>query len=212
LLCIIFTVAKEIIFQSTQQIIMEARILIIDNYDSFTWNLVDVIRNLDNVSFDVVKNDEIDSGTVNRYRKILISPGPGVPGEVKVLQKLIREFASQKSILGICLGHQAIAETFGASLYNLSRVYHGTIKKVTIIERADYLFSGLPAEIEAGLYHSWAVKKESLPPELKITAISNDGIVMGLSHAHFDVKGIQFHPESYMTGYGRRIIENWINN
>lgn len=185
-------------------------VLLVDNYDSFTLNLRQLIEEC-SFSCDIVKNDEIDFTSIDQYRRILISPGPGIPSESGKTCDLIRGFAGRKSVLGVCLGHQAIAEVFGARLARLSEPSHGVVKSVRIIEESDPLFEGLPDEIEGGLYHSWTVVPESVPACLRITAIASDGSVMALSHREHDVHGIQFHPESVMTKHGKTIIYNWLS-
>lgn len=163
-------------------------------------------------TFVVRRNDEIDLEELKDFNKILFSPGPGIPSEAGKMNEIIRRFYKTKSILGICLGHQAIAEVFGGRIYNLPKPLHG-IKEKILIERTDeYLFNGLPQEIEGGLYHSWAVDESTLPEEIRITARSKSGIIMGISHKKFDVKGLQFHPESVMTPFGEKIIENWLKH
>ncbi len=185
-------------------------ICIIDNYDSFTYNLVHIIERFTKHSYEVRKNDYIDIEGLEVFNKILFSPGPGIPAEAGKMCQIIRQYSKTKSILGICLGHQAIAEVFGGKIFNLPKPLHGIKENIFITDATEYLFKGLPEEIEGGLYHSWAVDDASLPLSLKVTAISKSGIVMGISHTEYDVKGLQFHPESVMTPYGGKIIENWI--
>lgn len=190
---------------------MQPRLLILDNYDSFTYNLVQIVESHCNWAFDVVKNDQISLREVEKYQKILFSPGPGLPSEAGMMEKIILTFGERKSILGICLGLQAIVETFGGRLFNLPEVYHGIKQQITILDRSEALFEGIPVEFEAGLYHSWAAEKEFIPQCLRITALSKNNIVMAVSHKHFDIKGVQFHPESYMTSYGPKMLINWLN-
>ena len=190
---------------------MRPRLLILDNYDSFTYNLVQIVESQRNWAFDVLKNDQFLLADVEKYQKILFSPGPGLPSESSMMEKIILAFGETKSILGICLGMQAIVETFGGRLFNLPEVYHGIKQQVTVLDRSEDIFEGIPTAFEAGLYHSWAVDKELIPQCLKITAISRDNIVMAVSHKHFDIKGVQFHPESYMTPYGAKMLINWLN-
>lgn len=190
---------------------MRPRLLILDNYDSFTYNLVQIVESHSNWTFDVVKNDQLTISDIERYQKILFSPGPGLPSEAGIMEAIILGFGKTKSILGICLGMQAIVEAFGGSLVNLPKVYHGIKQQITVVDRSEALFDGIPDGFEVGLYHSWAADKEFMPQCLKITAISNDDIVMALSHRHFDIKGVQFHPESYMTAYGIQMLANWLN-
>lgn len=190
---------------------MQPRLLILDNYDSFTYNLVQIIENHSNWVFDLVKNDRIQLKEIGYYDKILFSAGPGLPSEAGIMGKIIQTYAATKSIFGICLGLQAIVESFGGRLINLPVVYHGMKQRVTIVDKSDTIFNGVPTDFEAGLYHSWAADKNSIPACLKITALSADGIVMAVSHECYDIKGVQFHPESYMTEHGQTIISNWLN-
>jgi anthranilate synthase component 2 len=190
------------------------RILIFDNYDSFTYNLVHVVEKILHEKVDVFRNDKISLEKVNEYDKIILSPGPGLPVESGLLLPLIKEYASTKSILGVCLGQQAIAETFGGKLINLKEVYHGVAtnikvnKKRTLFEND--IFKSLPDEFEGGRYHSWIVAKENFPADLEITAEDEDGYIMALRHKTFDVQGVQFHPESVLTPLGEKIIQNWL--
>lgn len=189
---------------------MQHQLLIVDNYDSYTYNLVQIVNEHGSWQSVVMKHDVINLGLVGDFEKIIFSPGAGVPDDYQIMRQIIKKYSKQKSILGICLGHQAIAEAFGGSIYNLKKVYHGIKQSISIINKADYLFKDIPSEIEVGLYHSWAVS-EKLPNCLKATAISFDNIIMGLSHVEYDVKGLQFHPESYMSLYGKQILFNWLN-
>jgi anthranilate synthase component 2 len=190
---------------------MQPKILIIDNYDSFTYNLIQIVES-QGFRTRVIKNDEIIVKELSRYKNILISPGPGIPTEAGKLISVIKTFAPTKRILGICLGHQAIAEAFGGSLIRMPRVAHGLKKEIKLSQKDEYLFNGLPLKFEAGLYHSWMVSKNNFPQSLEITATDNDGTIMAISHKKFDVKGIQFHPESVMTHYGEKILKNWLKN
>ena len=185
------------------------KLLIFDNYDSFTYNIVHAVRQL-GIEPDVRRNDCITLDEVDAYDKIIISPGPGIPSEAGILPDLLRRYAPLKPILGVCLGEQAIGECFGAKLENLSRVYHG-IRSTISITTPDYLFEGLPDRIDVGRYHSWVVSREDFPECLEITAMSDDGNIMALRHREFDVRGVQFHPESILTPDGMTIISNWIN-
>jgi len=186
------------------------KILVIDNYDSFTYNLVHYINQVSGHEPDVFRNDEIALGDVEEYEKILISPGPGLPVEAGICLDLITQYAQSKCILGICLGHQAIGEAFGGTLVNLDRVYHGLATPVTIMEPGDPLFRNIPAVILAGRYHSWVVNNIGLPDCLAVTCRDENGLIMGISHRQFDVRGLQFHPESVLTEYGFEIMRNWI--
>ncbi len=186
------------------------KILVIDNYDSFTYNLVHYIEKLTNTSPAVYRNDEITLEKVDEYDKILLSPGPGVPVEAGICTDLVKQYAAHKSILGICLGHQAIAEAFGGSLINLDTVYHGISGRVNILMPDEQLFKDLPGELEVGHYHSWVVDPATLPSCLNVTCEDYDGLIMGISHKEYDVKGLQYHPESVLTPLGIKIIANWL--
>ena len=191
-------------------------ILIVDNYDSFTYNLVQIIQEYGGCDFDVIKNDKVTIGRSSLYDGFLFSPGPGIPAEVPLMTSLLREYYSRKSFLGICLGHQAIAETFGLRLIKLDTVHHGIETAIQIIDPSDYIFEGMSSGFKAALYHSWAVSTDTVVPgsesDLRVTALSQDGIIMAISHIRYDIKGIQFHPESYISESNRRIIHNWINH
>ena len=187
------------------------KILVFDNYDSFTYNLVHLIKNLGYKDVDVIRNDKIALSEISKYDKIILSPGPGIPSEAGLLLPLIKEYAATKSILGVCLGHQAIGESFGARLRNLENVYHGVTSNATLSD-TDYIFNGMKPEIEVGRYHSWIVDKQDLPDCLSITAIDRDNQIMALRHKTFDVHGVQFHPESVLTPEGTTIISNFLNN
>lgn len=184
------------------------KIVIIDNYDSFTYNLYHVVKEC-NVEADVLRNDTFELEDLVKYDKIILSPGPGIPQEAGLLLKTIECYHKEKPILGVCLGHQAIGEFFGAKLVNLDRVFHG-MQTPCHITSPDYIFDGLEKEIEVGRYHSWVVDKDNLPDCLEITALSDEGQIMGLKHKECDVHGIQFHPESVLTPQGKKIIENFI--
>lgn len=185
-------------------------IVIIDNYDSFTYNLSHQLKAL-GAQVDVVRNDAFQMSRLEPYDKIVLSPGPGIPEEAGLLNDVIRRYAGRKPILGVCLGHQAIAEVFGGRLENLRTVYHG-VQTPTHIINHDYLFEHLPETFEAGRYHSWVVSRSGLPDSLEVTAISDDGHIMALRHRTYDVRGIQFHPESILTPEGVRILQNWLNH
>ncbi len=186
------------------------RLLILDNYDSFTYNIVHAVRAL-GVEPEVARNDKISLDDIAVYDKIIISPGPGIPSEAGILPQLLDRYATERPILGVCLGHQAIGERFGAKLRNLSTVYHG-VRSEARLTCDDYLFAGVPCNFDVGRYHSWVVDKDSLPSCLEITALSPDGEIMAMRHKEYDVRGVQFHPESILTPYGTAIIENWINH
>ena len=187
------------------------KILVFDNYDSFTYNLVQMIKELTNAQVDVYRNDEIALEKIQAYDKILLSPGPGIPSESGLLLPLIKEYAPTKSIFGVCLGQQAIAEAFGGSLSNLSKVYHGIATDVDVIKES-ILFEGLPKRFKVGRYHSWVVNEKDLPKDLVITSKDEEGYIMSLEHTNLDVKGVQYHPESVLTPEGVKIIANWLKN
>lgn len=185
------------------------KVLVFDNYDSFTYNLVHYIEKISDAQIEVYRNDEISLKEVERFDKILISPGPGIPSDAGILLDVIKTYSATKSILGICLGQQAIAEAFGGSLNNLTEVFHGVATSMEIISE-DTLFRKIPNKLKVGRYHSWVVNKNDFPDELEITAIDEYGNIMALKHRTFDVKGLQFHPESILTDHGLQMIENWI--
>jgi len=187
------------------------KILVLDNYDSFTYNLVHIIRSLGHTP-DIYRNDKIAMEDVKKYDKILLSPGPGIPDEAGIMKQVVKEYGPTKSIIGICLGHQGIAEVYGAKLFNIPKVLHGVTSIATVIDEDEILFKGVSKEFQATHYHSWAVVKESFTPEIKVTAVNNEGLVMALSHVKYDVRGVQFHPESVMTPEGPKMIENWLKN
>ncbi len=182
--------------------------VIIDNYDSFTYNLAHLVKEL-GAEVDVLRNDKFELEELEKYDKIILSPGPGIPEEAGLLLEVIRTYAGRKPILGVCLGEQAIGQAFGGKLTNLSEVFHGIQTNVKI-KNKDYIFSGLPTEIPVGRYHSWVVDTDGFPEELVITAISSEGQIMALKHREYDVHGIQFHPESVLTPDGKQIVSNWL--
>lgn len=184
------------------------KIVIIDNYDSFTYNLAHLVKEF-NVEVTVYRNDQFRLSDLEPFHKILLSPGPGIPTEAGLLLDVIRTYKNKKSILGVCLGHQAIGEVFGGKLENLSDVFHGVATEGTQFGN-DEIFSGLPKRITMGRYHSWVVSKDGFPDCLEITAESDEGQIMALRHKELDIRGIQFHPESVLTPDGRRIMENWL--
>jgi len=190
------------------------KILVFDNYDSFTYNLVHLVEKILHQKVDVYRNDEIALEKVKDYDKIILSPGPGIPVEAGLLLPLIKEYASSKPILGVCLGHQAIGEAFGGKLVNLSTVYHGVATEIQVGSQKSgvrsELFKGLPDKIEVGRYHSWVVSDENFPEELEITVRDENNYIMGLQHKKFDVQGVQFHPESVLTPKGEEIMRNWL--
>jgi anthranilate synthase component 2 len=186
------------------------RILVFDNYDSFTYNLVHLVEKLLPVKVEVFRNDEIKLEKIKEYDKIILSPGPGVPAEAGLLLPLIKEYASSKCILGVCLGHQAIGEAFGGKLVNLSEVYHGVALPCHLSPVISPLFSDMPQSFDVGRYHSWVVSKEGLPEELEITAEDDNGFIMAMQHKTYDIQAVQFHPESVLTPLGEKLMKNWL--
>lgn len=187
-----------------------SKVLVFDNYDSFTYNLVQMIERILDTKVDVVKNDQITLADIDQYDKIVLSPGPGIPEEEGILLDLIRAYAPTKSILGVCLGQQAIAEAFGGSLINLTEIYHGVATPAEVVKDDTKIFRNLSSGIEVGRYHSWVVNREDLPDVLEITAVDKDGMIMALQHKTYDVHGVQFHPESILTPEGEVIIRNFL--
>lgn len=185
------------------------KIVVIDNYDSFTYNLVHLLQELDQ-EYVVWRNDKFKLEDIDAFEKILLSPGPGIPEEAGLLLDVIRTYAPHKSILGICLGQQAIAEVFGGTLFNMEKPLHGVATNITVIDESEKLFQDFPKDSKIGRYHSWAVSKDTLPTSLKVTAVDENGIVMALTHTEYDVRGMQFHPESVLTTNGKKLIENWL--
>lgn len=190
------------------------KILVFDNYDSFTYNLVHLVEKITHIKVDVYRNDQIPLEKVKDYDKIILSPGPGIPEEAGLLLPLIKEYAATKSILGVCLGHQAIGEAFGGTLTNLSTVFHGVATPIKIQNpknpKPNGVLNGLSDTIEVGRYHSWVVNREGVPADLEITAEDETGMIMALQHKTFDVQGVQFHPESVLTPVGEQILRNWL--
>lgn len=187
------------------------KILVFDNYDSFTYNIVHALKKLGYDDVEVHRNDQIALAEIACFDKIILSPGPGVPSESGILLDLIKTYAASKSILGVCLGEQAIAEAFGGKLINLPEVHHGVTSEIQVLDN-DLLFSDLPEKMTVGRYHSWAVEKESLPDCLKVTAVDESGMIMALAHKQFDVRGVQFHPESVLTPEGEEMLRNWLEH
>jgi len=187
------------------------KVLVLDNYDSFTYNLVQLLRENDKVKkVDVFRNDKITLEQVGAYDKILLSPGPSLPKDAGIMPELIKQYAGKKSILGICLGHQAIGEAFGGELYNLSEVMHGVASDISQTSAKDYIFKDISPLFSACRYHSWAVKSDKLSAELEVTAVDESGVIMALRHKKYDLRGLQFHPESVLTPEGRKMVENWV--
>ncbi len=188
------------------------KILVLDNYDSFTFNLVQYIERIVGQKVDVFRNDQITLDDVAQYDVIILSPGPGVPSEAGIMPELIKRYAPTKAILGVCLGHQAIGEAFGGRLENLTQVYHGIETPVEVIDNEEVLFKGIPQVFQAGRYHSWVVRKDELPAAFVVTAVDEQGIVMAMRHREYNVRGVQFHPESIMTEHGMRMLENFFSS
>ncbi|TDQ15240.1 anthranilate synthase component 2 [Algoriphagus boseongensis] len=187
------------------------KILVLDNYDSFTYNLVYIVRQLGYAEvMDVFRNDKISLEDVSQYDKIILSPGPGVPSEAGIMPELLKRYSSTKSILGVCLGHQAIGEAFGGSLINLSEVLHGVASTVKV--EKDLLFEGMPDTFKIGRYHSWVIDESTLSPELEVIARTPDKQIMAVRHKTFAVRGVQFHPESILTENGIKIVQNWLES
>jgi anthranilate synthase component 2 len=185
------------------------KLLVLDNYDSFTYNLVHLIEKVSEIPFDVIRNDKISIDAVKAYDKILLSPGPGLPKDAGIMPELIKQYGSSKSILGVCLGLQAIGEAYGGSLKNLETVFHGIATPINIISE-DIIFNGCPKTFTVGRYHSWVINNNQLPTELQITATDEQGNILALKHRTHDVRGVQFHPESILSEYGEMMIHNWL--
>lgn len=188
----------------------ETKVLVFDNYDSFTYNLVQIIEKILNQKVDVYRNDEISLEEIEKYDKIILSPGPGIPKEAGILLDVIKKYAPTKSILGVCLGQQAIAEAFGGSLINLTEIFHGVATNARTIKKDALLLRDLPENLEVGRYHSWAVNPKDFPEELEITSVDENGMIMSLQHKKYDVHAVQYHPESILTPDGKQIIENFL--
>ena len=190
------------------------RILVFDNYDSFTYNLVHLVKKITGSPVDVFRNDQVPLEKVGTYERIILSPGPGIPAEAGLLLPLIRAFAPGKKILGVCLGHQAIGEAFGANLLNLDTVYHGVATEIELTAPGirSPLFRDMPDRFEVGRYHSWIVSAQGFPADLEVTARDANGYIMALRHKRYDVQGVQFHPESVLTPLGETILRNWLND
>ena len=186
------------------------KILVFDNYDSFTYNLVHLVEKIINTKITVVRNDEIDMKDIKKYDKIILSPGPGIPADAGLLLPLIAAYASTKSILGVCLGHQAIGQAFGATLTNLEHVYHGVATPLTILDKQCRLFKGVYSPVNVGRYHSWIVDHKNFPEDLEITAVDQNNYIMAMQHRQFDIQAVQFHPESVLTPCGEAILRNWL--
>lgn len=189
---------------------MRKKILILDNYDSFTYNLVQYVEEIVGYDIDIFRNDKISIEAVEEYEYIILSPGPGLPKDAGIMPAIIKKYAASKKILGVCLGHQAIAEAFGGSLINLKKVYHGVTTKMNVTHE-DIIFKDVATSFDGGRYHSWIVQLENFPNELEVTAVDEQGEVMALAHKKYKVKGVQFHPESILTPEGKKMIANFLN-
>lgn len=198
-------------FKMDNNKIMQKKVLVIDNYDSFTYNLVHLVNELGR-DVEVWRNDKFELANVEQYDKILLSPGPGIPEEAGLLLDVIRTYAPTKSILGVCLGQQAIAEAFGGSLLNLGRPMHGIATPITVLDKGELLFKDCPEIIKVGRYHSWVVNNNGLPDCFVATASDDTGEIMALRHKTLDVRGVQFHPESVLTEYGKQMMQNWLGS
>lgn len=188
-----------------------SKVIVIDNYDSFTYNLVHILRTLVlEKDLRIVRNDAFEIAEVDEFDHILLSPGPGIPRDAGLMPQVIKHFAPTKNILGVCLGHQGIGEAFGSSLFNLPQVFHGMVTPVEVVKE-DSLFKGLPNRFNVCRYHSWVIDKDAVSDELEITSIAENGNVMSVKHKRFEVRGVQFHPESIMTEHGEKLIKNWLS-
>ena len=187
------------------------KILVIDNYDSFTYNLVHLVKSVGDHEVTVVKNDPVDLKDVQNYDRIILSPGPGIPSEAGQLISVIKEYGSRKPILGVCLGHQAIGEVFGGKLINLDTVFHGLSTPINILS-TESIFQNLPTTVHVGRYHSWILQKEGFPEELQITAEDEEGMIMAFKHKEYPLYAVQFHPESILTPEGKKMMENWLTS
>jgi len=190
---------------------MKKKVLVIDNYDSFTYNLVHLVNEI-GYEVEVWRNDKFELGDVDRYDKILLSPGPGIPEEAGLLLEVIKAYAGKKSIFGVCLGQQAIAEAFGGNLLNLGRPMHGIATPINVLDPEELTFKDCPEVINVGRYHSWVVDTADLPSVFTVTATDKDGQIMALRHNEFDIRGVQFHPESVLTEYGKQMMQNWLES
>ena len=189
-----------------------SRILVIDNYDSFTYNLVHILRELGmEAQMEIHRNDKISVEYAGEFDSILLSPGPGLPKDAGIMPEVIKKYSVEKNILGVCLGHQGISENFGGTLFNLSQVFHGVATKAILTDECDELFAGIPDEFMVCRYHSWAVAPDNIPEDLKVTALDEEGNVMAVKHREYNVRGVQFHPESIMTEHGIKMINNWLS-
>lgn len=184
--------------------------LVIDNYDSFTYNLVHILRELGlEDHMKIVRNDQFELDEVEDFDNILLSPGPGLPKDAGLMPQVIKRFAVTKNILGVCLGHQGIGEAFGSKLFNLPQVYHGMVTPIEIVKE-DKIFEGIPNSFNVCRYHSWVIDKDSISNDLEVTSVAENGNIMSLKHKEYNVRGVQFHPESIMTEHGKKLMQNWL--
>jgi len=202
---------KSVQMENSSSTEKKTKVFVLDNYDSFTYNLVHYLEEL-NAEVTVKRNDRFELNELNEFGKIILSPGPGLPVDAGLMNDVIRNFHHTHSILGICLGHQAIGEFFGAKLINPEKVYHGIASELKITQRDNYIFNGIPQLFSAGRYHSWCISGENLPEDLKVSAEDENGMIMAVSHKKYDIHGLQFHPESILTECGMEILKNWITN
>lgn len=186
-------------------------ILVLDNYDSFVYNLVYILKDL-GAKVDVFRNDKISVEAVKNYDKIMLSPGPGIPEEAGIMMDLLAEYKTSKSIFGVCLGHQAIAEAFGSQLLNMGEVLHGVTTECLVTDSEELLFKGIPQKFDVCRYHSWTVLENSMPSDLKVTAKDASDYVLAEAHINYDIRGVQFHPEAYLTQHGVKMVENWMKS
>jgi len=187
------------------------KLLVLDNYDSFTYNLVHLIDKIAEVEIDVFRNDKITVKEVGNYDKVVLSPGPGIPDEAGILKEVIEQHHATLPILGVCLGHQAIGEVFGGTLVNLERVHHGVATDIEVV-KSDYLFSGIPDSFKVGRYHSWVIESLGQESDFEVNAVDGAGEIMAISHKQYDLRGVQFHPESILTEYGEKLMSNWLKH
>ena len=190
---------------------MMMKLLVLDNYDSFTYNLVHLIDKIIDVDIDVFRNDKISIEAIGKYDKVLLSPGPGIPKEAGILMEVIAKQYMNLPILGVCLGHQAIGEVFGGTLANLEKVHHGVATEIEVLKE-DYLFAGLPKSFKVGRYHSWVIESLGEQSEFEVTAVDGEGEIMAIAHREYDIRGVQFHPESILTEYGEELMSNWLKH
>jgi anthranilate synthase component II len=191
---------------------MSKKLLMLDNYDSFTFNLVHLLKEIGGREISVFRNDKVSLSEIAQFDEIVLSPGPGIPLEAGIMPELVKQYAGTKKILGICLGHQCIGEVFGATLVNLERPVHGVATECKIIDQSELIFNGVAPEIKVGRYHSWVVGRDKFPSCLKVTAEDNLGQIMALRHKEYNIAGLQFHPESILTPDGKTLVKNWLEN